>query len=234
MLLIDYTGYKRPGINELKSNTMTINVTLSQIMHLAPNTQLSYQEAFQNGQAILDHYKISETRLRVVHFMAQILHESGGFTIQFENLNYSAERLPKVWPSHFRPKGRLNPIGYAHNQQKLANEVYGGRMGNTDPNDGYTYRGRGLIQLTGKASYQEVTILLRTDNPTAPDLVTSPDEVIGANWCLAVAASVWVAKGCNALADQDNIKKITRAINGGQIGLNERIEWTKRTKAVWR
>lgn len=213
---------------------MTINVTLPQILHLAPNTQSSYREAFQNGQAVLDHYKISETRLRVAHFMTQILHETNGFTIQFENLNYSAERLPKVWPSHFKPKGPLNPIGYAHDQQKLANEVYGGRMGNTEPNDGYTYRGRGLLQLTGKASYQAATTLLRKENPAAPDLVTSPDEVSGANWCLAIAASAWVSKGCNALADQDNIRKITRAINGGLIGLNERIEWAKRTNAVWR
>ena len=65
--------------------------------------------------------------------MAQMLYESGGLTIQFENLNYSAERLPKVWPSRFKPKGSLNPIDYAHNPQKLANEVYGGRMGNTAP-----------------------------------------------------------------------------------------------------
>jgi putative chitinase len=155
-------------------------------------------------------------------------------TIQFENLNYSAERLPKVWPSRFKPKGPLSPIDYAHNPQKLANEVYGGRMSNTGPNDGFTYRGRGLLQLTGKASYQEATTILRKENPTAPDFVSSPDEVISTEWCLTIAASEWVSKGCNALADQDDIRKITRAINGGQIGLAEPIEWAKRTKAVWR
>jgi putative chitinase len=213
---------------------MTVNVTLSQILNLAPNTRSSYRDAFQNGQGILDQRKISETPLRVAHFMAQVLHESGGLAIQFENLNYSAERLPKVWPSHFKPKGPLDPIDYAHNPQKLANEVYGGRMGNIDPNDGFTYRGRGLLQLTGKASYQEATTILRKENPSAPDFVSSPDEVISAEWCLAIAASQWVAKGCNALADQDDMRKITRAINGGQIGLAERMEWAKRTKAVWR
>ena len=212
---------------------MTVNVTLPQILHLAPNVRSSYREAFQNGQAILDQHKISETPLRVAHFMAQVLHESGGLTIQFENLNYSAERLPKVWPSRFKPNGPLNPIDYAHNPQKLANEVYGGRTGNTGPNDGFTYRGRGLLQLTGKASYQEATTILRKEDPTAPDFISSPDEVISAKWCLAIAASEWVSKGCNALADQDNIRKITRAINGGLIGLSERIEWARRTKAVW-
>ena len=212
---------------------MTVNVTLSQIMHLAPNARSSYREAFQNGQTVLDQHKISETPLRVAHFMAQVLHESGGLTIQFENLNYSAERLPKVWPSRFKPNGPLNPTDYAHNPQKLANEVYGHRMGNTDPNDGFTYRGRGLLQLTGRESYQEVTTILRSENPTAPDFVSSPDEVISAKWCLAIAASVWLSKGCNALADQDSIRKITRAINGGLIGLAGRIEWARRTKAVW-
>ena len=133
---------------------MIVNVTLSQIAHLAPNARSSYRDAFQNGQAVLDQHNIAETPLRVAHFMAQVLHETGGLTIQFENLNYSAERLPKVWPSRFKPKGPLNPIDYAHNPEKLANEVYGGRMGNTGPNDGFTYRGRGLLQLTGKESYQ--------------------------------------------------------------------------------
>ena len=114
---------------------MTINVTLAQILHLTPNARSSYREAFQNGQAVLDQHEISETPLRIAHFMAQVLHETGGLTIQFENLNYSPERLPKVWPSRFQPKGPLNPSVYAHNPQKLANEVYGGRMGNTGPND---------------------------------------------------------------------------------------------------
>ena len=212
---------------------MTVEVTLPQIMLLAPNARPSYLEAFQNGQPFLDQYKISETALRVAHFMSQILHESGGLSIQYESLNYSAERLPMVWPSRFQPKGPLDPAEYAHNQEKLANEVYGGRMGNSAPNDGYTYRGRGLMQLTGKESYQEATTILQKENPTAPDFVSSPDEVISAEWCLAIAAAEWFSKGCNALADQDNIKKITRAINGGLIGLAERIEWAKRTKAVW-
>ena len=101
------------------------------------------------------------------------------------------------------------------------------------PNDGYTYRGRGLLQLTGKASYQEATVMLRKDNPAAPDFAAAPDEVIGAEWCLAIAATEWVAKGCNVLADQDDIRRITRAINGGLIGLAERMEWASRTKAVW-
>src|SRR6185436_8429416 len=104
---------------------MPVTVTLDQILHLAPNARSSYREAFQNGQPLL---------------------ESGGLANQIESLNYSAERLPKVWPSRFKPTGPLDPADFAHNQEKLGNEVYGGRMGNTGPNDGFTYRGRGLLQ----------------------------------------------------------------------------------------
>src|SRR5262245_2841017 len=212
---------------------MAVVVTLPQVLQLAPNARSSYREAIQNGQPLLDRFKISETPLRVAHFMAQILHESGGLAIQFENLNYSAERLPQVWPTRFKPKGPLDPAEFAHNPQKLANEVYGGRMGNTAPDDGFTYRGRGLMQLTGRESYQEATQILRQDDATAPDFVASPDEVISARWCLAVAASEFASKDCNAMADQDDVTKVTRAINGGLIGLKDRIEWLKRTKAVW-
>ena len=212
---------------------MPVNVTPEQIQRLAPNARSSYREAFQNGQPVLDRCGISTTPLRVAHFMAQVLHESGGLAIQVESLNYSAERLPKVWPTRFKPTGPLDPAAFAHNQQKLGNEVYGGRMGNTAPNDGFTYRGRGLLQLTGKDSYQEATTTLRAQNPGAPDFVALPDAVFGAEWSVAVAAAEWASKGCNALADQDDIRKVTRAINGGLIGLSDRTEWLRLTKAVW-
>lgn len=157
---------------------MAVSVTLAQILKLTPNARSSYREAFQNGQAILDQYGISDNKLRVAHFMAQILHECGGLTIQFENLNYSAARLPQVWPTRFQPTGPLDPALYANNPQKLANEVYGGRMGNNKTNDGYNYRGRGLLQLTGKDSYLEASKILAKSNPAAPDFVKNPDEVI--------------------------------------------------------
>lgn len=213
---------------------MSTKVTIDQFLHLAPNIRSGYRETIEKGQAVLDQHHISDSPLRVAHFMTQILHESGGLSIQYENLNYSAERMPKVWPSRFKPKAPLNPADYAHNPQKIANEVYGGRMGNTGANDGYTYRGRGLMQLTGKESYRLATDIFRKETPTAPDLVANPEEVIGGNWSLAIAVAEWVSKGCNALADQDDIRKITRAINGGFIGFAEPMVWAKRTKAIWR
>ena len=212
---------------------MPVIVTLDQILHLAPNARSSYREAFQNGQPLLDRFSISDTPLRVAHFMAQVLHESDGLANQIESLNYSAERLPKVWPSRFKPTGPLDPADFAHNQQRLGNEVYGGRMGNTGPNDGFTYRGRGLLQLTGKDSYREATATLRAQSPDAPDFVDLPDAVFSAQWCLAVAVAEWASKGCNALADEDDIRKVTKAINGGLVGLSDRMEWLRLTKAVW-
>src|SRR5207253_5254801 len=98
---------------------------------------------------------------------------------------------------------------------------------------GFMYRGRGLLQLTGKDSYREATDALSAQNPAAPDFVALPDAVFGGQWCLAVAAAEWLSKGCNAFADQDDIRKVTRAINGGLIGLSGRIEWLRLTKAVW-
>jgi putative chitinase len=212
---------------------MAVNVTVDQIQHLAPKARANYLEAFQNGQPLLDHTGISATPLRVAHFMAQVLHESGTLTNQIESLSYKAERLPIVWPTRFKPKGPLDPVAFAHNEPKLGNEVYGGRMGNTGPNDGFTYRGRGLLQLTGKDSYQEATTTLRKQNPVAPDFVASPDEVFSAQWCLEIAAAEWASKGCSAFADQDDVTKVTRAINGGLIGLDERTKWLVRTKAIW-
>ena len=212
---------------------MPLSVAPAHLTKLAANARSSYREAFAAGQGVLDRFEISANALRLAHFMAQMLHESGALTVQFENLNYSAERLPKVWPSRFAPKGPLDPAAYAHSPQKLANAVYGGRMGNTGPDDGWTYRGRGLLQLTGRDAYAAATAFLRKPYPEAPDFAVLPDAVISAEWCLKVAAVEWFVKGCNALADKDNVVAVTRAINGGTIGLAERREWLKRTRFVW-
>jgi len=154
-------------------------------------------------------------------------------SILIESLNYSPERLPKVWPKRFQPKGPLDPAQYAHNEPRLANEVYGGRMGNNQAGDGFTFRGRGLLQLTGRDSYNQATRILRESYPDAPDFAENPDAVISSDWCVKVAAAEWSAKKCNAMADLDNIRSVTYAINGGYIGLPERTEWLRNTKVVW-
>ena len=212
---------------------MPVFIDPTQLQRLAPNARSSYRDAFQNGQDILDATGILRSSLRLAHFMAQVLHESGGLVLQFENLNYSAPRLSAVFPSRFKPTGPLDPSLFEHNPEKLGNEVYGNRMGNTAPADGFTYRGRGLLQLTGKDNYRQVTQWLRARYAGAPDMVATPDEVISATWALRVAAVKWEATGCNDMADTDNVRRVTKAINGGLIGLGERMEWLRRTKAVW-
>lgn len=212
---------------------MKVEVGLSQVLRLAPAAGADYRKAIENGQPVLDCYGIPANPLRVAHFMAQVLHETGGLKIRSENLNYSAARLPVVWPSRFKPRGLLDPRDFANNPARLANEVYGGRMGNTGPNDGFTYRGRGMLQLTGRDSYRMATLHLRRTDPAAPDFVATPDEVVGPQWCLAIAACEWTEKGCNRFADQDDIVKVTRAINGGLIGLQDRKDWLGRTRTVW-
>jgi putative chitinase len=212
---------------------MPVAVSLAQIARLAPDCGAAYRDAFGKGQSVLDYYGISENALRVAHFMAQMLHESGALTLQYENLRYSPERLPRIWPQRFRPLGALDPRKYAWNPQKLANEVYKGRMGNVQPGDGYLYRGRGMLQLTGKDSYARATTILKRSMPGAPDLTREPDAVVSAAWCLHVAAGAWQARGCNEAADRDDVARVSMLINGGDIGLAERIIWTSKTRALW-
>lgn len=208
-------------------------ITLGQIEQLAPRALPAYRAAFSEEQHFLEQFDIAASALRVSHFMAQVLHESTALTRLVENLRYSAQRLPKVWPQRFLPRGPLNPASYADDEVRLANEVYGGRLGNDRPGDGYRYRGRGLLQLTGKDSYAQATDVLRTLYPGAPDFVADPDAVVSARWCLGAAAAIWAAKDCNAAADQNNIVLVTTRINGGTVGLAERRRWLARTRAVW-
>ncbi|SHH02377.1 glycoside hydrolase family 19 protein [Massilia sp. CF038] len=212
---------------------MAVIVSLEQINRLAPDCGAAYRAAFAIGQPVLAQYAIAQSPLRVAHFFAQILHETGALTLQFENLNYSARRLREIWPARFRPRGPLNAARYAYRPQKLANAVYGGRLGNVGPNDGYVFRGRGLLQLTGKDGYAHATTLLRQASRAAPDLTREPDAVVSAAWCLQVAAAEWQARGCNEAADLDDVALVTRLINGGSIGLAERIAWTGKTRLVW-
>ena len=212
---------------------MSIQVAWSQILGLAPKALPAYQQAFAYAQAALDRHGISANALRVAHFMAQVLHESSALTLQSENLNYSAARLVAVWPSRFKPIGALDPAQYAKNPQALANQVYGGRMGNNLPGDGYKFRGRGLLQLTGKNNYVEATNNVRKFNPACPDFANDPDQLMDALWCVEVAAAKWDVNACNPLADQDNIQAVTLKINGGTIGLSDRSLWLARCKTVW-
>jgi putative chitinase len=217
---------------------VTVYVTVEQLVQLAPQMRPGYREAFRTGQPVLDRWGISASPRRVAHFLAQVLHESQALTVEYENLQYSAARLSKVWPSRFRPHGPLDPAAYARDPRKLANLVYGGRMGNDKPGDGYTFRGRGMLQLTGRASYARASAILRagaSGQPAAdnPDFVADPDAVVDPRWSLPVAAATWHDKGCNELADGDDLDELTRRINGAGNGLAERGEWCRCAGRIW-
>jgi putative chitinase len=163
---------------------------------------------------ILPDYDIN-TPQRCAAFIAQCAHESGGFTALHENLNYRPETLCKVWPRYFNA-GNAND--YAHNPEKIANRAYAGRMGNGDEasGDGFKYCGRGLIQLTGKQNYQAFADSIETPIDQIPDfLQTFEGAIQSACW-------FWENNNLNACADAGDIVTMTKKINGGTLGLEDR------------
>jgi putative chitinase len=157
-------------------------------------------------QAACDRFEIN-TRARVACFLATIGVESAGLTAVVENLNYSAQGLLATWPGHFTAETAAK---CARNPEAIANLVYAGRMGNGLPAscDGWTYRGRGLIQITGRNGYAAAGKGLSLDLLNHPELLEQP-----ANAALS-AAWFWATNGCNPLADAGDIVDITRKING--------------------
>jgi putative chitinase len=171
------------------------------------------------------------TRLRLIHFFAQVSHESG-FRPIAENLNYSVDGLKQTFSAARISRAQCEALGRAPgrpaDQQAIANIVYGGawgvaNLGNTQPGDGWRYRGRGLIQLTGRANYARTGAAWEAD----PDQVATP---AGSVQC---AVDYWRTRGLNAAADIDDVALVTRLINGGALGLAERTALTNRGKAIW-
>lgn len=158
------------------------------------------------------------TPQRVAAFVAQCAHESGNFKFLKENLNYRAESLCRVWPKYF-PNIEI-ARQYAQNQEKIANRAYANRMGNGDEasGDGWKFCGRGLIQLTGRNNYQAFADSIETDIEDIPAyLATFEGAVQSACW-------FWESNNLNKWADQGDILTLTKKINGGTLGLEDRIK----------
>ena len=164
------------------------------------------------------------TALRLAHFLAQCGHESGGFKHTNENLNYSADGLKKIFPKYFTQAGLAE--SYARQPEKIASRVYGGRMGNGDETtkEGYKFRGRGYIQLTGKSNYSEFDKFVNEDILANPDLVATQYPLLSAAW-------FFHKNGLNAIADKGaddaTVTAVTKRVNGGTIGLPDRIKHFK-------
>lgn len=161
-------------------------------------------------------YEIN-TPTRQAAFIGQCGHESANFKTLEENLNYSAKGLMATWPSRF-PTIEI-ATQFERNPEKIANKVYGGRadLGNTEDGDGWRFHGRGLIQLTGRSNYTVCGLALDKPFAELPELVLEPENAtLSAGW-------FWNKRGLNALADAEDWTTMTRRINGGTIGLQDRI-----------
>lgn len=160
------------------------------------------------------------TPLRLAHFLAQCAHESGGFKAVTENLNYSADGLKKIFGKYF--PGDLNE-SYARNPQKIASRVYGGRMGNGDETtgDGWKYRGRGYIQLTGKSNYTAFDKMVEDDILSNPDLVATKYPLMSAAFFFN-SNGLWAV--CDKGADEATVTAVTKRVNGGTIGQADRLK----------
>ena len=163
------------------------------------------------------------TNLRLAHFLSQCGHESGGFKAVSENLNYSADGLVKIFGKYFNA---TTAAGYARNPEKIASKVYASRMGNGDEStkEGFKFRGRGYIQLTGKDNYTKFGKFIGEDIASNPDLVAT-------KYPLASAAFFFNSNGlwaiCDKGADTATVTAVTKRVNGGVIGLDDRIKHFK-------
>lgn len=158
-------------------------------------------------------YDINTTK-RQAAFIGQCAHESGNFKTLQENLNYSAEGLMRTWPSRFTTKEIADQ--YARQPAKIAGKVYNGRLGNTSEEEAAKYLGRGLIQLTGKENYANC------GSGIGVDLIGNPDRLLDPKYAALSAGWFWNKKGLNSLADAQDIETMTKRINGGLIGLDDR------------
>jgi putative chitinase len=187
-------------------------------LHIDPKWVDPLNETFER-------FNISTPRQQAA-FLGQCGHECGNFRVLEENLNYRAETLMKIWPRRFPTLEIANQ--YAKNPKKIANKVYADRMGNRDEasGDGYRFRGRGCIQLTGSANYFHAGKALGVDFIMEPDLVATPQ------YAALTAGFFWNTQKLNAIAESGNNLALTKKINGGTIGLNDRILHTNQALAL--
>jgi putative chitinase len=196
-----------------------MNITLELLKQLCPKTR---ETVLQNYllplQQITDYYEISSTPERLAGFLAQVAHESGNFTATIENLNYSTAGLMKTFKKYFPDEATASQ--YAKKPEKIANRVYANRMGNgpEESGDGFTYCGRGLIQLTGKDNYTFFAASIEVPVEEASEYLQTFEGAVQS------ACFFWDQNNLNQWADKGDILTLTKRINGGTIGLEDRIK----------
>jgi putative chitinase len=193
-------------------------ITLDVLKKICPKTKesilTSYVDPLNN---VGKYYNMFDDVRRIASFLAQVAHESGGFNFTKENLNYSADGLQKVFGKYFPDAATAN--AYARQPEKIANRVYANRMGNGDEasGDGYKFCGRGLIQLTGRDNYTKYAAAVKRELDDAVAYLETPaGAASSAGW-------FWDVNKLNEFADKDNIIGMTKRINGGTNGIDDRL-----------
>lgn len=205
---------------------MTIQV-IDVVKKVAPRARENYLEALRQGGPLFEEHGIT-TPLRMAHFLAQALHETGGFTVLRESMNYRADRLVEIFGVH-RHSAAVTAAEAAKlegHPEQIAERVYGlgnprkaRELGNTQPGDGFRYRGNGVLQTTGRGSHRIMGSACGVDFEGNPDWVTAPEHA------LKPALHEWTRSGLNAFADRNDLRTITLRINGGFNGLPDREGW---------
>lgn len=212
-----------------------MGITEQQLIQILPKSRSVAATFVGPLNAAMQRYAIDQNPERMAAFIGQCGHESGQFTVLVENLNYSAQGLANTWPSRYAVAPAASPrtpnelaTKLARRPEAIANNTYANRNGNgpESSGDGWKYRGRGLVQVTGRANYVTAGAALALDLVQYPELLELPW-----NACMS-AAHFWSVNGLNALADAGNTVAITKKINGGTKGLEERQALTARGLAV--
>jgi len=210
-----------------------VTITEADIKRFSPRAKKEYVAAILGGLYQMRSAGILDNEHRLCHFMGQSGLETDGFTIVRESLHYTtAAQLRKVWPARFRNKTNAELAPLLRNGKALGDIVYGGRMGNTQPGDGYDYRGGGFFQTTGRGAVAKYAKAL--------GLEPSPHLLDDIPTTLAFACLEWQQANCNACADENDLTKVSKAINTGSassnvkpVGMQGRQEWFARAWAIW-
>lgn len=201
---------------DIREHKMSFIISIEQLERLIPGNDY-VEDWCEQLQTLLPQYEI-DTVARVAAFMSQCAHESGNFRFISENLNYRWESLRRVFGKYFTTDEMAKQ--YARQPERIANIVYANRMGNgpTESGDGWRYRGRGLIQITGKHNYEEMA------NSFGMSLEEMPEYLSSFEGATRSACWYWDVRQLNKFADAGDVRGLTRAINGGFNGLDDRIQ----------
>lgn len=205
--------FPETNTNKATTNTQNISLSLEKLKGHIPDSVLN-----QIPEAA-SKFNIT-TNLRLAHFLAQCAHESGNFTAVVENLNYSAEGLTRIFGKYFTNESAKT---YARNPQRIASRVYASRMGNGNEQsgDGFKFRGRGYIQLTGKSNYEAFSRFIGENVVDNPDLVATKYPLASAAFFFN-SNRLWTI--CDRGADTQTVTAVTRRVNGGTHGLQDRLD----------